>query len=309
MTKKRRRPRISEELKLLRKRRNEAVLAVGKIDREIDEAIAKAKIPQLKVGDLFINDTIFVNDSTPPRWIAAIITGISKHDIVPLKIRHSTNHGIHCHAQTLIINIYPPDCKYYEYEFPQRPFDVKWVFNAEGWSHNLRAMNKKTGKYENFVGEDRWQIDGLLNNLIHDKSFKYNLGDNYLNQDLSSILTPNENAKLLDEGLVKLRLHIAKRYRDRCNSKFEGIKEYDPDWYKSNIEGKESILVSASNGEAIIPLCWYSYEGGLAESKTDVILLNDGWYKTENSKLTHWLNFGCLHTNGSMPKVLKLKEA
>ena len=68
-------------------------------------------------------------------------------------------------------------------------------------------------------------------------------------------------------------------------------------------------MVSASNGEAIIPLCWYSYEGGLAESKTDVILLNDGWYKTENSKLTHWLKFGCLHTNGSMPKVLKLKEA
>ncbi len=56
-------------------------------------------------------------------------------------------------------------------------------------------------------------IVGLLNNLIHDKSFKYNSENNYLNQDLSSILTPDENPKLLDEGLVQLRLHIAKNIK------------------------------------------------------------------------------------------------
>ena len=41
---------IGNLLKRLRKKRNEAVLAVGKIDREIDEAIARAKSPNLKLG-------------------------------------------------------------------------------------------------------------------------------------------------------------------------------------------------------------------------------------------------------------------
>jgi hypothetical protein len=286
---------IGNLLKRLRKKRNEAVLAVGKIDREIDEAIARAKIPQLEIGDLFVSNTKSVNDSNPPRWVAAIITGKSEHDLQSLKIRQSTNLGIHCSAKTKIINISPPDCKYYEYEFPQSPLDLKWKFNSKNW-HYKPSNIEKSIKDKNLSIKDRWQIDGLQNNLIHDKSFKYNSESNYLNQDLSSILTTHEKIKFLDEGLVKLRLHIAKRYKDKCNSFFEEIQESDPDWYKSNIIGKESIWVNDTNGKAIIPLCWYSYEGAIEENETDVILLNDGWYKTENSKLTPWLNFGVLGT-------------
>jgi hypothetical protein len=290
MTQKRIRPRISEELELLRKKRDEAVLAVGKIDREIDEAIAKAKIPQLKVGDFFHSDIKSVNDSNPPRWIAAIITGSNKRGLEPFKISHSSNLGIHCHAQTLIINICPPEYRNNEHEFPPKSFNVEWVFNAKGWSHNLRIKDSQTGKYEKSVGVDRWQIHQLDHTIKYGYSKKNMLQLGYIFSEKeagltrlrSELIAPDENDRLLDKYLLNLRYAIKWLIGTVMPSALDSSKDF--------------------NGNSIVPFRWYKVMNDYkffedeVESGEKVIFLNDGVYDSRLKNI-------CLYHDNSRPRA------
>ena len=268
---------ISEKLKLLRKKRNEAVLAVGKVDREIDEAIAKAKIPQLKVGD------VFVSNSTPSKWFAAIITLSHKPDLEPLKIRHSTNLGIHCRAQTIIINICSPGKMDHEYGYPNIPINLEWIFNSENWHHSRRIRKEKTGEIDKYPKE-RWQIHEFQDKFecVSERSIWMSIALSDPKKDLSLVKAPDDNPKHLDKHFLAFRYGIL---FELCQVLPHG-----------NIEARDC------NQSLIVPLRWYKVTRQVRYFKKQlnygecVIFLHDGLY---NSKLQIIFLYSHISKNGA----------
>ena len=84
-----------DKLKQLRHKRDEAVLAVGAIDKEIQDALKD--VPPLKVGDVYVTEPF---QHWTNKWIICYYI-ITEQDKRYLEIRSNTNNGTHARVETL----------------------------------------------------------------------------------------------------------------------------------------------------------------------------------------------------------------
>ena len=84
-----------DKLRQLRHKRDEAVLAVGAIDKEIKDALKD--IPPLKVGDVYVTEPF---QHWTNKWVICYYI-VTEQDERYLETRSNTNDGTHAKVETL----------------------------------------------------------------------------------------------------------------------------------------------------------------------------------------------------------------
>lgn len=249
-----------DKLKQLRHRRDEAVLAVGAIDKEIKDELKN--IPPLKVGDVYVTEPFQHWDD---RWMICYYI-IVEQDERQLEVRSNTNNGTHIHLKTLHF-VVEQDHDHQEYQV--------------GFNKSYPASHMSTWEY--VYTSRRWTIDHdwnhdqphFLCNLAEDKYTKEYWGDcadedrptikvmlgEELMQGMNDLQMPNYFSS--DE--VKLEVTLRVRPEIYCLRMWA--------WHHICKDGMPEWLFV--NGARVQPFRWYSSDKGM------FILTEEGWLNSE----------------------------
>ena len=148
---------MNKVLSNLRAEREQAVLEVGRIDKEINSAMAD--IPPLKAGDVYSTEPF---QDMHDNWVIAYyIIGETQNG---LKVEHSTNNGIHTRAWTLHFIV-------------EQDYDPR---DQVGFSRQRQHDMKVWNTWEYVGHSSRWTLEtdlehdapNFLCNLAEDKNTK-----------------------------------------------------------------------------------------------------------------------------------------
>ena len=256
-----------DKLRQLRHKRDEAVLAVGAIDKEIKDALKE--VPPLKVGDVYVTEPFQHWDDM---WMICYYI-IVEQDERQLEVRSNTNNGTHARLKTLHF-VVEQDHDHHEYQV--------------GFNKSYPTSHMSTWEY--MYSSRRWTIDTdwghdqphFLCNLAEDKYTKEYWGDcadedrpaikvmlgKELMQGMNDLQMPNYFSS--DE--VKLEVKLRVRPEIWCLRMWvthKLMKGYDgmPEW----------MYIKGGYAQ---PFRWYSSDGRYSD-KGMFILTEEGWLDYE----------------------------